>query len=321
MKKINLSIPSPCHEDWHKMTQAEKGRFCGSCQKTVIDFSNMSDRQLAEFFKKPVGNTCGRFHQDQLERAIIIPRKRIPWFKYFFQFTWPAFVFLLKSCGMKDRTTGKVQVEAIRTVDQAPPAPPAPGMVSMKYISGRPEKSKTEVEVSHIVGEIEEPRSTIIKGRTAVIHNSETIDTSENISESVMDTVFVRTDQDFGGIKGRIVCSVTAGMVMVSRADTIKKIERETVQTALKGEIKTIIYPNPVKAGSELTIVADKSFLEKVRVQLLSSSGQLISSVDQNIKNISTFRMLIPFQVKEGVYFIRIMDGTGKSLTEKLIVQ
>jgi hypothetical protein len=48
-KKLQLQVPVPCHEDWDKMTDAEKGRFCSSCQKTVIDFSKMSDREIALF--------------------------------------------------------------------------------------------------------------------------------------------------------------------------------------------------------------------------------------------------------------------------------
>lgn len=80
------------------MTPTEKGRFCAQCQKQVVDFTSMSDRQLAEFFKKPSsGSSCGRFLQEQLDRAVEIPRKRIPWIKYFFQFTLPAFLLSLKT--------------------------------------------------------------------------------------------------------------------------------------------------------------------------------------------------------------------------------
>ena len=60
-QKIQLSIDEPCHENWDVMTEAEKGRFCNSCQKQVIDFSMMSDREIAQFFKKPsTGSVCGR---------------------------------------------------------------------------------------------------------------------------------------------------------------------------------------------------------------------------------------------------------------------
>ena len=96
-KKLQLTITEPCHEKWDSMNPVEKGRFCGSCQKQVIDFSSMSDRQIAEFFKRPsTASVCGRFMSDQLDRDIQAPRKRSPWLKYFFQLVFPAF-FLSKA--------------------------------------------------------------------------------------------------------------------------------------------------------------------------------------------------------------------------------
>ena len=113
-KKLQLTIDEPCHESWDGMTPVEKGKFCGACQKQVVDFSNMSDRQVAEFFKKPIqsfskgDSVCGRFMADQLDRPIEIPRKRIPWVKYFFQITLPAFLFSMKVSAQKTKGTVKV---------------------------------------------------------------------------------------------------------------------------------------------------------------------------------------------------------------------
>ena len=53
-KKLQLQVPTPCHENWENMTATGKGRFCASCQKQVIDFSNKSDREIVMFFKKPL---------------------------------------------------------------------------------------------------------------------------------------------------------------------------------------------------------------------------------------------------------------------------
>jgi len=97
-KKIQLHIPEPCYENWEKMSASERGRFCASCQKEVIDFTGMSDQQLVQFFRKPsAGSICGRLNQDQLETDIRIPQKRIPWLKYFFRFTLPAFLVSMKA--------------------------------------------------------------------------------------------------------------------------------------------------------------------------------------------------------------------------------
>jgi hypothetical protein len=139
-KKIQLSIPKPCHENWDAMTPVEKGRFCGSCQKQVVDFSNMSDRQVAEFFKKPsTGSVCGRFMTDQLERHIEIPKKRIPWLKYFFQFTIPAFLISLKASSQS--TKGKIKITTVAKDTTAPVCTPKMGIV-VKPIEVKGERGK-----------------------------------------------------------------------------------------------------------------------------------------------------------------------------------
>ena len=74
-KSLQLHISTPCQENWQHMSLADKGRFCASCQKQVIDFTQSSDRQVAEVFKKE-GNVCGRFLKSQLERDLVIPKEK-----------------------------------------------------------------------------------------------------------------------------------------------------------------------------------------------------------------------------------------------------
>jgi CarboxypepD_reg-like domain len=68
---FQISIPTPCHEDWGKFTPTPTGGFCGSCQKNVVDFSGMSESQLVAYFRDlPTDNQhlCGRFRNDQLQK-------------------------------------------------------------------------------------------------------------------------------------------------------------------------------------------------------------------------------------------------------------
>jgi hypothetical protein len=68
--EIYLQIPKPCHENWDAMTTVDKGKFCSSCSKEVIDFSLLTDAEVLNYFKKSTGNTCGRFTNDQLQRPL-----------------------------------------------------------------------------------------------------------------------------------------------------------------------------------------------------------------------------------------------------------
>lgn len=72
---IQISIPTPCNENWQEMTVVDIGKFCSSCQKTVIDFTNISDREIINIFNKS-NNLCGRFNENQLNRTIVAPKEK-----------------------------------------------------------------------------------------------------------------------------------------------------------------------------------------------------------------------------------------------------
>ncbi|WP_222165953.1 hypothetical protein [Edaphocola aurantiacus] len=42
------------------MLPEEKGKFCLSCQKSVVDFSSMSDAQIVRVLEQSSGAICGR---------------------------------------------------------------------------------------------------------------------------------------------------------------------------------------------------------------------------------------------------------------------
>lgn len=109
-KAINIKVPKPCHENWHNMTPKEQGRFCGSCQKVVVDFTVMSDKEMLDHISKAAGQSvCGRFANDQLNRKVEAPANKR---KFSLAYVWNlllATVLFFESCN--DTTTGKVVCE------------------------------------------------------------------------------------------------------------------------------------------------------------------------------------------------------------------
>lgn len=76
---MKLFIPSPCSENWDKMQAHEKGKFCQSCQKNVVDFTKNTDREIYQYLQKHP-KTCGKFKVTQLERKL---NKQIDFQRYF----------------------------------------------------------------------------------------------------------------------------------------------------------------------------------------------------------------------------------------------
>lgn len=73
--QINLNIKIPCSEKFDQFAPTPKGGFCGSCQKDVIDFTNMNAQEINTYFaNRNTQNTCGRFNSNQLET--IIPKRK-----------------------------------------------------------------------------------------------------------------------------------------------------------------------------------------------------------------------------------------------------
>ena len=63
-----LKIETPCHEDWTKMSPNKDGRHCGLCDKTVIDFTVMSQEEITNYLThNNKAQICGR---------ILVPRKK-----------------------------------------------------------------------------------------------------------------------------------------------------------------------------------------------------------------------------------------------------
>jgi len=72
-----FSVPTPCPKAWAAMTPTADGRFCGSCQHEVIDFSRMSEAEVTAWLTRPnASNVCGFFRAGQFASVVPTPQPR-----------------------------------------------------------------------------------------------------------------------------------------------------------------------------------------------------------------------------------------------------
>lgn len=352
-RKLQLQIAEPCHENWEQMTPAEQGRFCGSCQKQVVDFSSMSDSQLAAFFKKPSnGSVCGRFFNDQLERDLEIPRKRIPWVRYFFQFALPAFL-------MSAKATAQGTVKVKRPGIVATPT----DRIMMGQISV-PQKNIGEAQKIVLNGKVVDENnnpvafaSVMVKGTlwgvsadsagafklsNVMLQNAIVLEVSCAGYEKKEITITTLTD-----LKKSLIIQLTSpvlsevvvvgypatgcgrmqvmGGISVSKGSQKVEVSAPVVQEVISPKetqpmIK--IYPNPVPSGTSINIGCEKLEEGYYIFQLFNHSGQKITETQIWIdREARVMNVEIP-AVVTGNYLVTLTNKeSGKKFTEKIIVQ
>jgi flagellar motor protein MotB len=122
MSNLNVHIPEPCHENWGAMSQAEKGRHCSLCKKTVMDFTGHSQEEFQAAFQKIHASRdtiCGRFRDDQLGTEKqpkflwieFAKLKLTPLQQFLFAFIFAFFLGGFSACKVGDGTMGVPIVE------------------------------------------------------------------------------------------------------------------------------------------------------------------------------------------------------------------
>jgi hypothetical protein len=114
-----ITIPKPCHEDWDKMTPNDNGRFCGSCSKNVVDFTNMLPDEIQMYFQQH-SNVCGKFNNSQLDSLTIqIPNRvfysQTHFYKIFLLALFIAMGTTLFSCA--DKNGNKQKIDKVEVVE------------------------------------------------------------------------------------------------------------------------------------------------------------------------------------------------------------
>lgn len=334
MKRIQLSIPKPCHENWDAMKPEERGRFCGSCQKTVIDFSRMSDRELISFFNKPSSSMCGRFLPAQLDRVIEAPPKRIPWGRYFFTVALPAF---LVSCKLAARQA--VQVKMVSTEQSitgepvalantstagevvpllgdtaiVPVPPPLMGKVMYPPINSdrnvrKPKSLKKEAGKRFRVQAITAESNCFVRPPFSYQPPSISINEPEVNAAKVEDLTLYT-------VGGFSASSVYKTRTPNNNSGLSPIVVKKQVPAFFS------LYPNPVQANG--TFILDGKNLEAGIYQLavVNAGGQVVQAQELLLQSKISKQTIQLKDINAGVYFVALSNKKGKVFSKKILVQ
>jgi hypothetical protein len=126
MKQIShVSIPDPCTQNWDKMLPDAGGKFCDSCQKSVTDFTKLSNSEILRFLSSS-SNVCGRFDPSQLNslNSELEPQYKLP--------AWQKVGILASLISLMPFVAAKAQVK--HKVEQHRPIKALVGAISAKIV-------------------------------------------------------------------------------------------------------------------------------------------------------------------------------------------
>ncbi len=347
-KTIQFQIPEPCSENWNKMHSLPGGRFCDNCEKTVVDFSQMTDNELVRFFEKNDQQLCGRFRSDQLDKEIELPRVQTSFQK-------------LKSiaaiaAGLLAWNTAPAQtISPQESISIVKKTKAVKGEKCQRKISNTTfSKKKFKGIVKDQNGEtligvnilLEKNKGTVtdIDGtfeleipddwesfeitfsymgfETQVIEfdqkdildgkNAEVkMMEAENILEEAVVTVY-----GFPFVKGGVS---TVGMITSTNCGSVPATEIEEDLPAKKDQPISNIYPNPFVDHVNVVLELEKD--QPYLFHLYNTNGQLIWAKTYELpKGKQELRLdFSEVRMVQGTHFLRITDGNREVQTKKII--
>jgi hypothetical protein len=359
-KAIQLSVSEPCHENWDKMNPVNQGRFCGSCQKQVVDFSLMSDRELLHFFQKPsTGSVCGRFMNDQLDRKLELPKKKFPWYSYALQILVPA-LFVTKLSAQ--RTMGKPAARPVQDTIRIP-ADPRPLMMGM-VIRVPDKKPKVDSAIKNIFmiqeglikGKVTDQKGQPVPYASIDPGNGKARAADEN-GDFLLDATFLKNGQSVrissvnfetktifidkekcfrDGLQVQLEGqadlpeAILVTYYHVKRCDitmgsvsTLKSTTEELdIIQAPEKKSGLQVYPNPVVSGSSLHLSFNQLREGYYQLTIFTYSGQLIQQKNLWIDSAAKVLSLeLPVMTQGNYLLVMTNKETGEKLTAKFVVQ
>jgi len=303
--KFQIRIPSPCQENWDVMRPEEKGRHCASCQKTVVDFTGMSDGEIISHLARAGQGVCGRMAPDQLNRDMsLLPPPHMNGMK-----GWP---WVLAGALMAAEPSGPERTVKADMIEQ----------------SGF---SSTPVECDRVVGKVAAldvpdtlPARAVIRGAPPRLMGDTVMFSKELLKPvtPICKEIKIKDSISEEIIDGGIQIMVAPDSSIRRIADTVRQWVADSVTAiGLLPERGLSIYPNPVRRGSVVSL-SWKAEPGDYRVGLFTISGELVQEREIVVSAKGQVNLLeIPAGVGAGVYVIRAAGVGGRSMTRELVVR
>lgn len=290
-----ISIPEPCHENWNDMSITEKGRFCSSCSKVVVDFTNRSKASILQEYlnSDPNGEKlCGVFKNSQLDEInrdfeLYTFRSKQSFQSAFVFSLMVVFGLTLFSCSSEDQ---KNEFESFR-------------IEAASRILEEDKNEVSEIEISESIVQIAEPA--IIEEVTIGCEgpNSIIIENEKIVNELI---VYEREYRTMG---------VPYDLIQYNR-DFVLEVIQQSEEYDEKGNLlpnsfSLSAYPNPTVDFSHIEVKVPKD--EVFNWYLISSEGKLIQSNQQlELKRGTHTIDLDLLDQPPGIYFMNLQSGSFK---------
>lgn len=316
MKPLNyiISIPEPCHEDWNSMTLETNGKFCNSCRKSVIDFTNKTDEEIHKMMiERKDEKVCGHFKKTQVNRPLVLtipfhtlPRNLSP-ARAFAAALFLVFGTLLFSCtNAHDQKINEIMLtkpknEIERTMGDMAMFPIPQVNDTMDSLSNTIETIISEGTMSGGIG-----------------YSESEIDVVDTISEVMVDgeTIYsIDRNMTLGGA----VYYIHADTNMTDSTISNKQVKLEEIHPEMDFTIQA--YPNPTSRNVNISYEVIKR--GNVQLDLFDIKGVLVKSLVSQ-QNQYEGKYIIPTDVSNlinGIYICRVIINDVEKTTKLIIAK
>ena len=279
----------------------------------------MTDTELVKYFKNHKDGGCGRFSAEQLDKDILMPKKPLPWIKYFFQFSLPAFLLSLKSTAQSQKII--ISTEILST-SEIP--------VSSKSVK---EKIKIDGRVRQTDGNpISYATVSVLGTKNTVMADSEgrftlgNVPANGKISVSAVGfiTVTIRVNSDQDGL----LVTLNRAEIEMMGAVVITTTRRRSHKTIQKQEkplapIPSILaYPNPINSGSMLNIRCNNLEAGNFTLEFYTLTGQLVKTTRVAYSSEKESMSVPTTQMLPSTYILKVTnEKSGKHFSQQVVVE